>query len=462
MSVSDLDHTCDGGTKMNRGIKMEVLKEVVPEIKSFISDHGQRAKDVRKVAKSASNVRIKPGQAAKIAKSVHGDPEVNAVAQFHLIEAYIGKLVDADQGGTYIIDVDENHAEGRQFHHHYVATSAAKAFWRHCHRGVVAVDATFLTGPLKGTLFLCVTKDANNQLVLLSFGQYQKENASNWAGFMRQVKRDFPGIRVTNCDKQKGLEHCRTAYGLLDIQFCRCAKHLIDNAVESKETGKVTSELENLCWGMVKAATADVYDYFMKKIAAKNQQLADWMDAAKDEYANHVFLAKNIHRFGDTTSNMAEQHTNILMSQGIREMPIVDMTGKLITYSSQAFVPRKENAAKMPDDKITQGAFKIVEERYAESSVFETSFLSFSHSEIVAQVQIPSNPPRTFLVKLHQNGNRANAKCPCGVYREWGLHCNHVMDVLSEAQEKNSAYARSWDWTDVKWADKVWHASTVL
>lgn len=107
-------------------------------------------------------------------------------------------------------------------------------------------------------MFAAVTKDANNQLVLLAFGQMKKENLEMWHEFLRNVKADFPGIKLILCDKQKGLDACHNIYPV--VRFGRCARHLLENTKDpGNNLGKITQEWELQFWQMVKAPTVEGY-----------------------------------------------------------------------------------------------------------------------------------------------------------------------------------------------------------
>ena len=80
---------------------------------------------------------------------------------------------------------------------------------------MIAIDATYLIGPLQGYLFTAVAKDANNSLVLLAFGRFHGEKSETWSKFVVQVRKAFDPhalyadrcLRfVFLCDNDKGLE----------------------------------------------------------------------------------------------------------------------------------------------------------------------------------------------------------------------------------------------------------------
>ena len=246
-------------------------------------------------------------QAYKIANYGTPDALSAAVGEFKYLEKHIENLGLNDTDGTYLIKVLEPgdqkrgtvqfpHLEvggERMLDHYYIAPSGAKHLFEHSYKQIFCIDATFLDGPLKGYFFLAVSKDANNQLVLLAFGQYHTENARNWATFCKQVATDYPQCSVINCDKQKGLDSIKDCYGIRHIMFARCVRHYVENvqsAAHKSKFGNITEDMLARIWGMAKAATKQGYLYHKKKLTKLNRHLAEWTHQRRSELASYKFL----------------------------------------------------------------------------------------------------------------------------------------------------------------------------
>jgi MULE transposase domain len=71
---------------------------------------------------------------------------------------------------------------------------AIRAF-KHC-RPVIGIDATFLSGRYKGELMTACDYDAEDQLVPLSFGLFDKETNLSWERFMKFARQKVIGSRM--------------------------------------------------------------------------------------------------------------------------------------------------------------------------------------------------------------------------------------------------------------------------
>jgi hypothetical protein len=94
-------------------------------------------------------------------------------------------------------------------------------------RGVVAVDATHLTGTFKSTLYAIVGKDASNHLVPCSFMlSWRSETSDDWVTFLTKMKPLMPHVRVCISDYQKGL---RDGVAAARWRHSRCVLHMLRN-----------------------------------------------------------------------------------------------------------------------------------------------------------------------------------------------------------------------------------------
>ena len=73
----------------------------------MVEVEGHSTQQVQQMVKKATNVTIKPGQAANITRRVGGGPTTNAVGEFTLIEVHMEKWKKGDSNGTYVVQVDE-------------------------------------------------------------------------------------------------------------------------------------------------------------------------------------------------------------------------------------------------------------------------------------------------------------------------------------------------------------------
>jgi hypothetical protein len=64
--------------------------------------------------------------------------------------------------------------------------NASKEFFERS-RKLLYVDGTFLAGPNKSTLLVAVSQDSCDQLVLISIGAVESENADSWNWFIDEI-----------------------------------------------------------------------------------------------------------------------------------------------------------------------------------------------------------------------------------------------------------------------------------
>lgn len=463
---SSLMHTCSvsGATGRERNLRSKFVQSFVPELASVATMNGKHASSVSKLVSDKIGVQLGRTQAHALARESALDPVAQAAKEFRFIEAYLRVLASRDPEGTYLFK-KANSEDGFEFQHTFVAPSATKAFWRHCHRGVIAVDATFLIGPFKGALFAAVTKNAQDELVLLAFGQYPKENFEHWSHFLGQVKKEFPGISLILCDKQKGLDACHSLYPL--VRFGRCAKHLLDNAHENFPK-KISSEWERAFWGMAKAPTEAAYMDFYKKLVELSPRPAEYVHSAKDQFAEHVFQKEGIRRFGDSTSNMAEQFFSVMAKKDFKELPILQLHQHLLIWLSQRLHSARQTIAQLGTIEITPFMRGLLQNKYwsAKSTTSEVTMLAVTSNRVLASVQIrKANPLRVLEVELMQSPpctdypeGMTSAKCTCGWYNCLGRPCKHVLTVMRLANERLNQNV--WHHLDARWLHKAYHFAT--
>ena len=465
VTSSEVVHTCEdkpeeeGGNRRKRGLYQDDVKELVPQVEALATVRGNAAAAVQNMVSGSTGLQLKRTQAGEIARANREDPIAVALNEVCFIKAYVEKLAALDEDGTYMFR-DSLEAAGRTFVFTYLATSAAKEFWRHSERHVVAIDATFLTGPLQGTFFVAVSKDANNNQVVLAFGHYQKENYEMWSSFIGQLKRDFPNIKVILSDAQKGIEACQNMYP--PVRFSRCAKHLLENA-KKNDLGPITEDFQVQFWVMTKAATAEAYNDAYARAAQINKKAADWINERKEQFAEHVFAQEGIKRFGETTSNLAEQFFSVFESKGWKDEPMIRLTQAVLVRESQRFHMALNQVNNLGEtaNNLTPWVEKELREAYFKANKVQLRVVVLAPHEFVGLYDVKNaNPMRVLEVKLrqwqHDGKWVGHAECACGVFRALGRPCKHVLAALRIA---NARFA-DWNYLDSRWVHSVFHLST--
>ena len=214
---------------------------------------------------------------------------------------------DAMLAGVYEIDLEEGEIlENGEVTHVQRLLRVRVAFGSmlrtlsHC-RPVVAADATFLTGCVPGTLYCVVGKDANNHLVPAAFMlTFAEEGGRDWLTFLRMAQSKMPHVRICMADAHKGLIRAIEAVGW---KHSRCAVHLYRNMKSNACCQRV---LQSQVTNLAKVTSHSVFDFLLGKIRVISTTSADFLARRKDEYCAASFLP-DYPRFGEVTSNMAEQ-----------------------------------------------------------------------------------------------------------------------------------------------------------
>ena len=267
------------------------------------------------------------------------------------------------------------------------------------------------------------------------------------------------------CDRQKGLDACHDLYPL--VRFGRCAKHLLDNAKENFP-GKISQEWQQAFWGMAKAPTEASYLAFYNVAKGLSPKPTEYVNNAKAEFAEHVFQKEGIRRFGDSTSNMAEQFFSAMSKKEFKELPIIQLHQKILIWQSQRFYEARGHIANLGVAEITPFMKHVLENKYwsAKSSSVVVTLLNATPNVVLASVQISkASPVRVLEVELQQfppsdrNPNGiTSAKCTCGWYSCLGRPCKHVLIVMRMANAKLKQ--DFWYHLDARWLHKSYHFST--
>lgn len=490
ISRSCLEHTCDMKTARQRNPSYESQSAIAGGLNGLSGASGMTGATVADLA-GQRGVSLLPDQAKTIAKLFWDGDLVAAIGDFRLLEVYIKRQKESDPHGSYLVIVTTARDGTRQIGSVFHMTSAAKQFLANDHRHVAAADATYLTGVLHGTLFTIVTKDANEELVLLAWGRYQSETKEAWYHFIHSFRQiQCPGGKeqlVILCDAAKGLEtlkpsvrynlvtkavsHVSYVVGLQNVEFSRCSEHLQKNCKTfASQNGESVDK--GPFWGMVKSTTGEDYERARVKLAETAPLAAKWMDDRKEEYATHHFINRKIRRFGDTTSNMAEQFNSVIAQPGmdgisIKQMSIIKQMRALINRSTRDIsvnrLKGQELLEKNRSQEMTDGAIRRMHAIMLKSNKFvRLDGLQISETTISGSVSTGKGIG-VMEVRLLQPKDRAGpAMIECKCRKPWdiGMPCKHVAALIRLAQTSKDPRIRGfWISTYIHQYEKEWNPS---
>lgn len=154
-------------------------------------------------------------------EAVTGNPDQAYIR----LPLFMTELKEKNHGSRTGIEVDEH----GQFKYAFMAVGGCIQGWKFC-RPIVVVDATFLTGRYRGSLFIACTQYANNGIFFLAFGIGDSENNDSWSWFLHRFKEAY-GERNQMCfvsDRHPSIEYViRLIYPGVMHGFC--AHHLLQN-----------------------------------------------------------------------------------------------------------------------------------------------------------------------------------------------------------------------------------------
>jgi hypothetical protein len=284
--------------------------------------------------------------------------------------------------------------------------------------------------------------------------------------FLRNVKADFPGIKLILCDKQKGLDACHNIYPV--VRFGRCARHLLENTKDpGNRLGKITQEWELQFWKMVKAPTVEGYKEAYAAALKINSIASRWVDARKGEFAEHIFIGEGIRRFGDSTSNMAEEMFAAWSHLDFKPLPIIQLHQKILVWQSQKMHSSRVTSQQANTETITPWMKDLLTQKFWDARTLHCTSVFCNDFNYTGLVEVKkSNPRRTIEVKLMQEPSvgadgttswNASGSCSCGRFKALGRPCKHVLAGLRAAA---SANGQKWNFLDLHWLHSAYHLVT--
>ncbi|XP_035836403.1 protein FAR1-RELATED SEQUENCE 8-like [Helianthus annuus] len=97
-------------------------------------------------------------------------------------------------------------------------------------RPVVIIDAAHLKGEFKGTLFLAVGMDGNNQILPISYGIGKSEDGESWTWFLSKLKEcigEIPEMAIIS-DRANSI-HLAVRNVFPHVYHGLCCRHLMMN-----------------------------------------------------------------------------------------------------------------------------------------------------------------------------------------------------------------------------------------
>ncbi|KAK1586655.1 hypothetical protein Q3G72_004644 [Acer saccharum] len=131
-------------------------------------------------------------------KIQYGDP----LKSFQTLPAYFYMLKQANPGTLTNIETDSKD----RFKYGFMAIGVCLQGFSRVIRPVVSIDATHLTGSVKGVLLIASAKDGDSKIYPLAFGFAASECKGSWTWFLSELKKGigFPQDLVIVSDRHRG------------------------------------------------------------------------------------------------------------------------------------------------------------------------------------------------------------------------------------------------------------------
>jgi len=195
------------------------------------------------------------------------------------------------------------------------------------------------------TILLAVTRDGNNEIVLLAYAVCGFEGERNWCWFLDRLIKDFPGMQIFVADFDKGIETSQFQTKLRNngCMFRRCFKHMCaDCANSTRGTSKLKGKEEWLAEKMAKSRNENKYQRYLQDMQKLDKNVADWFNNNCQQFSSYSFLDRNRRSFGVVTNNDAEILSDaIAVAMG---KPILDMLMDLTNWVKDTALERAEKA----------------------------------------------------------------------------------------------------------------------
>ncbi|XP_022041318.1 uncharacterized protein LOC110943896 [Helianthus annuus] len=324
---------------------------------------------------------------------------------FAELPLYCYNLERANPGSVTHIKTDDE----RRFEMVFVAIGAAIRTFICNLRPVVIIDAAHLKGEFKGTLFLAVGMDGNNQILPISYGIGKSEDGECWTWFLSKLKEcigEIPEMAIIS-DRANSI-HLAVRNVFPHVYHGLCCRHLMMNLRLPSDKKK---ENEKLWWKTCKSYRLSDFNESFNALCLAVPRVRHTLTSIGFGRWARAHCPGN--RYHYMTSNSAES-INVL-SRHSRKMPVT----QLLEFFRQS-------VQKWFYDRHLQGIHeKHLLTQWAQKKIFKK--IEGSRTWTVAGIELNS-----YSVADSGKGGLVdfvNGTCSCRVWQVSGLPCGHVIAI---------------------------------
>nr|KAJ0198791.1 hypothetical protein LSAT_V11C600328360 [Lactuca sativa] len=149
----------------------------------------------------------------------------------------------------------------------------------HLCRPVISIDACHLRGSYKGKMLIAVTKDANNNILPVSYAIVDEETTHSWSWFLYQF-RHFVAQDRQLCvisDRHQGIIHAMANLEEWEepLGYHRfCLRHIRSNLMKKYKNVR----LKSFCWDTGSTTQKRKFVKYKKQIKAINLEAWQYLD----------------------------------------------------------------------------------------------------------------------------------------------------------------------------------------
>ncbi|XP_021974580.1 uncharacterized protein LOC110869648 [Helianthus annuus] len=324
---------------------------------------------------------------------------------FAELPLYCYNLERANPGSVTHIKTDDE----RRFEMVFVAIGAAIRTFICNLRPVVIIDAAHLKGEFKGTLFLAVGMDGNNQILPISYGIGKSEDGECWTWFLSKLKEcigEIPEMAIIS-DRANSI-HLAVRNVFPHVYHGLCCRHLMMNLRLPSDKKK---ENEKLWWKTCKSYRLSDFNESFNALCLAVPRVRHTLTSIGFGRWARAHCPGN--RYHYMTSNSAESIN--ALSRHSRKMPVT----QLLEFFRQS-------VQKWFYDRRLQGIHeKHLLTQWAQKKIFKK--IEGSRTWTVAGIELNS-----YSVADSGKGGLVdfvNGTCSCRVWQVSGLPCGHVIAV---------------------------------
>ena len=298
------------------------------------------------------------------------------------------------------------------------------------------LDATFLLGPLKGTLYSVVGADADGSLVVLCGMISGNEASSSWNEMVAFLLEHFPEVTGSEwtwvSDRDKGLANAEHQCGQAHIHHC--ILHFKRNILNWKGLEKWQRD-KILNFAQVAGATTSLVQYQeavrrlgndLKEKVEANHPLEHWVATKWPTLSYGVYVSNNVEVFFATLQGFGWKHCTY-----------TELIVKVHNWQVERLLQKKEEYRKLLASgiELPHGITAAGSHAKAHSSSLRViSFRTQMDGTLVTLVNPSLNPPyNQGDVMIRPQGTSECFFEDCNSYELTGIPCYHVACAYKKA-----------------------------